>query len=446
MAISTRVFCLTAAFTVFAAVSQATAQSATLRSQTIWGTPGHESTEGIAIGPDGSTYLTGIHNLTAPPLKIFLVKLAPGGSIAWQVTWDGPDPFFDSRATDVAVSPDGSAVYVTGTAFVNPNLGVLLKFNTADGSLAWQKSWGGSAFPEGVAVSADGSIYVGGSVRLNFDANLRASLTKFGPDGAILWHRIWNTPESPGETSGADVAIDPMGDIYLVGGTPIPDPADPTFITGFQVALLKIDPSGNLLWQRTVAEEEQLDARGGVSTGPDGSVYIAGGRLPDRGSFDALIIRFAPDGTLEWARAWGGRSHDEANGVAVRADGTVFVAGTTNSASDADDVFFLHLQPSGRAEDAASWGSPTTDFAAAIAIDLVGDAVIGATVQDPPYTFADAPTRTSKLRTQVGDPGFPLAPMGVANVDAGGTLEPIAGTTNDDPGGHFDAAVVVIHP
>ena len=129
MAISTHVFCLTAAFVVFAAVSQATAQSATLRSQTIWGTPGHESTEGIAIGPDGSTYLTGIHNLTAPPLKIFLVKLAPGGSIAWQVTWDGPDPFFDSRATDVAVSPDGSAVYVTGTAFVNPNLGVLLKFN-----------------------------------------------------------------------------------------------------------------------------------------------------------------------------------------------------------------------------------------------------------------------------------------------------------------------------
>ena len=72
--------------------------------------------------------------------------------------------------------------------------------------------------------------------------------------------------------------------------------------------------------------------------------------------------------------------------------------------------------------------------------------MIGATVQDPPYVFADAPRRTSRLRTAVGDPGFPLVPMDIDNVDAGGTLESIAGTTNDDPGGHFDAAVVVIRP
>ncbi|HEU4927516.1 MAG TPA: hypothetical protein VFT24_10730 [Vicinamibacterales bacterium] len=440
-------FRLTAAFAVLAAVSPAAAQSATVLSHTIWGTPGHEGTEGIAVGADGSTYLTGIHSLTAPPLKIFLVKLAADRSIAWQTTWDGPDPFFDSRASDVAVSPDGTAVYVTGTAFINPNQGVLLKFNAADGSLIWQKSWGGSAFPEGVAVSADGSIYVGGSVRLNFDANLRASLTKFGPDGTVLWHRIWNTPTSGGETMGEDVAIDSIGDIYLVGGTPIPDPTDPTLILGFQIALLKVDASGNLLWQRTVAEEEQLDARGGLGTAPDGSVYIAGARLPNRGSFDALVVKFATDGALEWARAWGGRGHDEANGVVVRADGAVFISGTTNSFGDADDVFFLHLQSSGRAEDAVTWGDPTTtDIADGIAVDPAGDAVIGATVQDPPYVFADAPRRTSRLRTAVGDPGFPLVPMDVANVDAGGTLESIAGTTNDDPGGHFDAAVVVIRP
>jgi outer membrane protein assembly factor BamB len=427
----------------------ASGQSATLISETVWGTPGHEGVEGIAVGPDGSTYLTGIHNLTAPPLKIFLVKFGPGGSLAWQLTWDGPDPFADSLASDVAVSPDGAAVYVTGTSFINPNLGVLLKFNTADGSLVWQKSWGGSAFPKGVAVDADGSIYVGGSVRLNFDANVRASLTKFAADGNLLWHRIWNTPTSRGETSGEDVALDGAGNVYLAGGTPIEDPADPDFLLGFQVALLKVDASGTLLWQRTVAEGEQLDARGGLATAPDGSVYIVGGRSDDRRfSFDALIVKFSPDGTLVWNRAWGGRGHDEAGAVVVRPDGAVFVTGTTNSFSDADDVFFLHLQPeSGRAEDAATWGGPiTTDVGNAIAFNATGDAVIGATVQDPPYVFDGAPTRTSRLRTTVGDPAFPLAPLDVANVDAGGTVEPIAGTTNDDPGGHFDAAVIVIRP
>lgn len=164
------------------------------------GNSGHESVDGgVAVGPDGSTYLTGIHSLVGPPLKIFLVKFAPDGSIAWQQTWDGPDPFFDSRSSDAAISPDGSAVYVTGTSFISPNLPVLLKFNAAHGSLAWAKSWGGNAFPEGVAVDIDGSIYVSGSV--NTSDSQQVFVTRFASDGSLVWDRGW------GATSGGDVAL-----------------------------------------------------------------------------------------------------------------------------------------------------------------------------------------------------------------------------------------------
>jgi hypothetical protein len=44
----------------------------------------------------------------------------------------------------------------------------------------------------------------------------------------------------------------------------------------------------------------------------------------------------------------------------------------------------------------------------------------------------------------VGDPNFPLVLLDAAVVDAGGRVEPIAGTTNDDPG--FDAALLIIRP
>src|SRR5687768_5740721 len=158
MTIRSLTSCVVTACCMLALGAPASAQSATLVSQTIWGTAGHESVEGLAVGPDGSTYLTGNHSLVGPPSKIFLVKFAPGGSIAWQQTWDGHDQFFDSRPTDVAVSADGAAVYVTGTAFINPNLAVLLKFDAATGSLVWAKSWGQNSFPQGVAVDTDGSI------------------------------------------------------------------------------------------------------------------------------------------------------------------------------------------------------------------------------------------------------------------------------------------------
>lgn len=431
-------------FALSLAAAPASAQSATLVSQTIWGTPEHEGVEGIAVAPDGSTYLTGNHIAGNDPFKIYLVKFAPDGAIAWQQTWDGPDPFFSNNARDVAVAPDGSAVYVTGSSFINPNVAVLLKF-TADGTLVWDKSWGGSAFPEGVAVDADGFIYVAGSVRLGF--NLQIFTTKFAADGSVLWHRVWNTPESRGETQGQDVALDGAGNLYVAGVTPRPDPDLPGEIIGFDVALLKIDSGGNLIWQRTVGAGESVDSRGGVAVAPDGSVYVTGGRFDERTSdLNTLVLKFGPDGSLLWSRHWGGRSGDDPGGIIVGADGSIFIAGNTSSSgAGGTDAFFLRLEPdSGRAADAATWGGPIIDNGNAIAINPAGNVVIGAIAEEPPYSFLRAPTRTSRDKTVLGAPDFPLVSVASGVMNAGGSVEPIFGTTNDDPG--FDAAVLVITP
>lgn len=419
-------------------------EAASLVSQTIWGTPGHESVEGVAAAPDGSTYLTGITFTGFDPFKIFLVKFAPDGSIPWQRSWDGPDPFFSNNARDVAVSPDGSAVYVTGSSFIDPNVAVLLKFNSADGSLLWDRSWGGNAGPEGVAVAADGSVYVAGSVRLAF--NLQIFITKFDPDGNVLWHRVWNTPESRGETQGQDVASDAGGNVYVAGVTPRPDPGNPGEILGFDVALLKLDADGNLIWQRTVAEGDSIDSRGGVAVAPDGSVYVAGGRFDPRDSdLNTLVLKFGADGSLIWNRNWGGRSGDDPAGVTVGADGTVFIAGNTSSSgAGSTDAFLLQLEPNGKPRDAVTWGGPQIDNAGGIDIKPDGQVVIGATAEEPPYSLLGASRRVSKERALLGVPDFPLISVDSGVTDAQGVVETVAGTTNDDPG--FDAALVVIAP
>lgn len=425
-------------------VAAVPAQAASLISQTIWGTPEHESADGVATAPDGSTYLTGIHVVGFDPFKIFLVKFALDGSISWQQTWDGPDPFFSNNARDVAVAPDGSAVYVTGSSFISPNVAVLLKFNPADGSLVWDRSWGGNAGPEGVAVGADGSVCVAGSVRLGF--NQEIFITKFAADGTVLWHRVWDTPESSGETQGQDVAIDAQGNVYAAGVTPRPDPNNPGGILGFDVALLKVDSNGNLIWQRTVAAGESVDARGGVAVAPDGSVYVAGGRFDERTSdLNALVVKFGADGSLIWNRNWGGRSGDDAAGVAVGTDGAVFVSGNTNSfGSGSDDAFLLRLEPNGRVMDAMTWGGPAIDHGDSVAVAPSGNVVIGGTAEQPPYAFQAAPPRASKDRAVLGTPNFPLVAVESGVTAAGGVVETIAGTTNDDPG--FDAALLAIAP
>ena len=426
----------------------APARAATVVSETIWGTAGSDGSAGVALAADGSRYVAGTAFAdSSSDSRLFVVKFSAGGSVVWQRAWVGG--FFGASARGVAVAADGS-VYVAGFAFVAPNSAILLKFD-ADGTLQWQRSWGGSAFPEDVAVAADGSVYVAGSVRLPGEVNQRISLTRFAPDGSVVSHQAWATPESQGETQGEGLAISADGSVYVAGVAPRFAP-DGAFL-GSDVALLKVAANGSLAWQRTVTAGESADSRGGVTVAPDGSVYVAGGRFdPRTRDLNALLLKFTPEGTLLWNRNWGGRSGDEASGVAVGADGTVFLAGNTNSfGSGSDDLFLLRLTPDGKPNDAVTWGSavdPGSDFvdhADDVAIAPDGNVVIAATAWQGPYALLGAPTHVAKDKAVLGTPDFPLEAAAAGAADPGGVVTDIAdGSAEDRPG--FDAALIVVAP
>ncbi|MBD0254179.1 MAG: IPT/TIG domain-containing protein, partial [Cytophagales bacterium] len=101
---------------------------------------------------------------------------------------------------------------------------------------------------------------------------------------------------------------------------------------------LVIDPS--LLWS-TYYGDTSLDDGSTVVTAPDGSVYLAGhtqsttgiaepGHLNEAsGGTDAFLVKFNPDGARAWATYYGGPDREEARGLAVDAAGNVYLAGTT---------------------------------------------------------------------------------------------------------------------
>lgn len=176
---------------------------------------------------------------------------------------------------------------------------------------------------------------------------------------------------------------------------------------------------------------------------------MAGGRFDPRDSdLNALLLKFTPEGGLLWSRNWGGRSGDEGTGVAVGADGTVFLAGNTNSfGSGSDDLFLLRLTPDGRPRDAVTWGSAVesnfSDHADGVAVAPDGNVGIGATAWQGPYALLRAPTHATKERALVGTPDFPLEAAADGAADPGGVVTDIAdGSAEDRPG--FDAALLVI--
>jgi len=422
------------------ALSIGSIQGQMLLTETTWGGTGSDVAEGVASAADGSSYLVGItDSFTRDPFgnpspKIFLVKFAPDGSLSWQRIWNGTTIRGLGRP-DVAVSADGS-VYITGITANNGNDAVLLKFD-ATGTLLWERTWGGAASDQGLAVAtaSDGSVYIAGTATGFGPSSSGLFVVKFDSAGNLVWQRISDGAE------GNAVAVGPDGSVYAAGTTPRNQ------IGNFDILALKITAAGSLVWQRNYSAGEVVDPRGRMATGSDGSIVMVGAiQTVARRTSDiaALIVKLTSDGTLVFDKQFDGRVTETGDGVAIAPDNTIYVAGTTTSFGAGDqDAFVLHLQSSGKKLlDASTWGG--TGFETGAGVSVTGGTLMLAatTTTAPPYLLLAASARLSTPRgTLAVVDGALLDVAGVVSNPAAGTATPTGSTTFS---GNFEAALVRI--
>jgi hypothetical protein len=425
---------------VWVAFAAATSQAQALLSETTWGGNGSDVSEGVAVASDGASYVVGITDSFAtdqfgnPSPRIFLVKFAADGSLVWQKIWNGTTVRGLGR-TGVALGA-GDSVYVTGVSTDNGNDAVLLKFDV-NGTLLWERIWGGPDSDESLAVAAapDGSAYIAGTAT-SFGPSSGLFVVKFDSLGNLVWQRISDRAQ------GNAVAVGPDGVVYAAGTTPRNE------IGNFDIIALKMTSDGDLLWQRTYSSGEVVDPRGGMTVASDGSVYLAGAIQTvkaNRADIAALIVKLSTDGDLLFDKQFDGRGGETATGVAVAPDdGTVYVAGTTTTFGAGDqDAFVLHLVPTGRKLlDAVTWGGTGFEEGSGVGVIAGSVALAATTTNPPPYSLLDASARLSAPR------GTLVAVAGVLAQPAGISVDPAAGTTTPTGttvfGGNFEAALVRI--
>lgn len=175
----------------------------------------------------------------------------------------------------------------------------------------------------------------------------------------VAWQKTWGLA---GLDEGLGVAVDGLNNIYVTG------------ISGSDVLLLKYDPSGNLLWQRTWGGGGGTEFGAGIALDSSGNIYVAGGTDSLTGSGNVFLLKFNPAGGLVWQKTWGGGSADYGTGIAVDASGNIYVTGTTVSiGAGLADLILLKFSSVGNLLWQRVWGGTAGDFGTGVALDPLGN-------------------------------------------------------------------------
>jgi hypothetical protein len=210
------------------------------------------------------------------------LKVDPAGSLIWQRAYSAAE-IMDSRG-GVAAAPDGSA-YVSGALMDTQRKVVvdaaLVKF-TPDGSLAWDRGWGGRSgdLPGAVRVAPDGTVLWAGETNSFGAGSDDASVLHMSSGGRALESNTWG---GTGIDHGEGIDVAPAGTISLGATTE-------TASHVFQRASSK---TSRLRGTVTTPATPLADAVG-TSVDAGGTVDTPAGTSPGGGGFDAALIRIAP--------------------------------------------------------------------------------------------------------------------------------------------------------
>jgi DNA-binding beta-propeller fold protein YncE len=343
----------------------------------------------LAVSPDGSrVYVAGV--------AVIAYAAATGAQ-----RWAAPSPL--SRGDFLGVSPDGSRVFVTGSS---ANGAGTLRYTTrafdaATGAVLW------TAFDHGpgtgddqaqsLAVSPDGSrVFVTGSSADSKGTTQYATIAYDAATGARRW--VANYSFQHLGAGAASVAVSPGGtQVFVTGGSVGPGGHSSFATVSYDAA------HGATLW---VARYRPADVRnagaGTVAVSPDGSaVYVAGNAQVRRGqAFPqniAVVAYTAATGAQRWAAQYPGSAipppvyGTNFIAMALSPDGsTVFAVGQAST----QHMALYNTVAFGAASGALRWARQATlngfGLPAGVAASNTEVFVTGSTSAGPPATGATA--------------------------------------------------------
>ncbi len=191
-----------------------------------------------------------------------------------------------------------------------------------------------------IAMDRSGDTYITGT---RTTGNPAAVLRKLGPDGAVVWTRVWS-PRGAERVSGEEVAVASDGSVYLAGSVA-------SHYEGGAWFLRSYGSDGDLRWsrfERGWRHGRTADAPTGLTVSRN-LVLLAGrfeGCCGDFRIIDGWVLAFGTDGSHRWRSPFEapglGAFSDETDSIAAGAAGRIYVVGWAALGPESEEVAAPH--------------------------------------------------------------------------------------------------------
>lgn len=295
---------------------------------------GGSSDEGVSLTVDdsGNIYTCGYKNLSAANPDYLVIKYLPDGTVAWLQTYNSASNAQD-YAADIKVDIDGN-VYVTGSSYVTPDFDYYtIKYNS-QGVLQWGRRYHGGVGDDNanaLTLDADGNVYVTGKSK-GTGTNSDILTIKYSATGSVLWSTRSNGG-SNGNDEGIDITTDVNGNIIACGYLSY-------LFSNENMAVIKYDPSGNILWTYTYAASgSRKDIAKIIDSDVEGNIYVSG-TSDSLSNGNVITLRLDQDGNEQWIQNFNGpaNSNDEAAGLTIDNSGYVYLTCTSTGIGTGYDI------------------------------------------------------------------------------------------------------------
>jgi hypothetical protein len=348
---------------------------------------------GLAIDSAGDLYLAVNGSASRPPNSgaMSVAKVSPGGQMLWFQSITHP--------SDLLIYMSGSTVdkagnaYATGYSYSRAT-GNNTRITTAkvgvDGFIRWVANQEG--LPVGVdstdvgravAVDSVGNVYITGQSGGSTYGNIVT--VKYDAAGVFQWASNYDGPSSLSDV-GVSLAVTQDGEVFVVGQS-----------AGLQgnndIVVLKYRGSdGFLLWSdRYDGAAHSNDNPSAIIIGDDGRILVSGSTTTSNGSTDGILLRYTPGGSRELLLQFDGSARSNDNLGALNKDlaGNMYVGGNSTGALGAMEAVLLKFSPQGMLEWETHYAPESVGdtYLTSVAVATTGQVAMGGYTRVNPLTY-----------------------------------------------------------